>query len=720
MKTIEKTDYGICFPDRPYYPVYLANSVDAVMINILGSGDSWWENNDYSSVLPQQYCRGWYKSDRRIHDTGLVYGRLIPLFEFSSNVLINDEMIVPKNCRQYFDPQTATVTTFYSQIDNQSLQEMEVRITTFLTANHVLVEHYEFSKTPQKGASVQFFINAPSNLRLDMYPQPVKMDSFSLSIAAEQSLIVCKFSKQHIKGICLSWFDCPSANAKHEYPGRIEHTAVLKTCRIQEKQSFTRYIIVVDNEDHPDFEKEARRILKKCQSLSYKDIYNQHTSYWKKYFSSSSIKIPDPVISHIYDTGRYIMKANLHPSGFLPMGIMPYLWQGVMFWDACFAIEAMLGCGNVSEARNILEHLLVYENEGRKLARCHHSSGIRLEWTVEKQRFTDYGFLTKQIHNNAMWAHQVFNFYRYTNDIEFLKKLFPFAEGLLFFITDKFLQDTGDYIIVKRCEGVDESTVIEKVNDTWTCAITLKALMEYRDALGLLNRKPAIKSLDTIIEKLFAGLNMNVDGNGVMQSFRGGKLPHWGSLIFELFPDHPSLHPTIKKMMENYDRKLDMYNFHGVTRYAEKMFPWANWHVARILAITGDVLCMKIIENAAKYTNYFGGIPERIFYHGELFNNWFLTAHAAMVWAINGICASFSKDTLKILVPSRKKWNDVSFEKIYAGDGLIVSAEMKKGNLVYLLIENISGETKKIRCVAGNKRPFSILLNPGENEINLK
>ncbi len=398
------------------------------------------------------------------------------------------------------------------------------------------------------------------------------------------------------------------------------------------------------------------------------------------------------------------------------MGIMPYLWQGVMFWDACFSVEALTGCGNLAEAKKILEHLCVYENEARFLAKAHGCNGIRLEWTVEQNRFTKYDFLTKQIHNNSMLAYQIFLFYPQTKDEEFLKRMFHFAEQLLVFVVDGFLQDKGSHIIVKKCEGVDESTVIEKINDTWTCAITLKALMEYKSVSESAGIKPAIKNIDEIIKKLEAGLNMNIDEKKVMQSFRQGKLPHWGSLIFDLFPDHPSLKPTIEKMMENYDSKMDMYNFHGVTRYAEKMFPWANWWVVRILARNGDELCMKILENAAKYTNYHGAMPERVFYHSELFNNWFMTAHSAMVWALNGICANITGDTLRILVCCRKKWKDVQFKNIHAGDGLIVSAEMKNGRMKSLLIKNLLAE-RRIKCIAGNEKPFEILLKPGKNRI---
>lgn len=719
VKKFEKNQFGCCFPDRLYYPVYLANGVDGMMINIPGSGDCWFENLDYRVVLPLQYCAGWYKSDRRTHsNTHLVYGRMIPLFEFSSCALINDDIIVPRNCKQYFNPKTATVKTFYSQIDNETLEELEMEITTFLTSNHTLVEHYKFLKTPSTGAAVQFFINTPSRPHLDIYSESMQVDSASVEIIQKQSLMIYKMSFENLRCVAYSWMDCPSCSksSENKKEGRFV-SGWLRSCRMKAGQSFTRYLIAVDNFDSDNFEQEAEKILEECKDLSFHTIYNLHKKEWKNYFSSCCVEMPNSSISHIYDVSRYIMKANLHPSGFLPMGIMPYLWQGVMFWDACFAVKAMLGCGNIKEAKSILEHLSVYMSEGKKLACAYNSKGCRLEWTVEIKKFTDYGFITKQIHNNSMWAHTIFYFYTHTKDKTFLKKMFPIAEELLLFITDAFIEDRGSYMIVRRCEGVDESTEREKINDTWTCAITLKALIEYKDAAKILNKKPAIKNLDVIIEKLGKGLNTNIDRNGVMQSFQGGKLPHWGSLIFDLFPEHPSLKPTIIKMMENYDKEMDLYNFHGVTRYAEKMFPWANYWVARILSLKGDSTAMEILENATKWTNYFGGIPERVFYHRELYNNWFLTAHAAMVWAINGILANTTGNTLRIL-NSAEKWKDVSFRNMYAGNGLVVSAEMKNGRIIYISVKNLSKESQEVKLIIGpEKKELRVLLKPGENNI---
>jgi len=141
--------------------------------------------------------------------------------------------------------------------------------------------------------------------------------------------------------------------------------------------------------------------------------------------------------------------------------------------------------------------------------------------------------------------------------------------------------------------------------------------MDYRDAARELQRKPVISGLDEVIRKLTAGLEKNMDAKGVMQSFQGGRLPHWGSLIFDLFPGHPALKPTLAKMMENYDPGMKLYNFHGVTRYAEKCFPWGNYWAARNFSRVGDPAAHQLLANALESVNYFGAIPERVFYTGS-------------------------------------------------------------------------------------------------------
>ncbi|HCE43251.1 MAG TPA: hypothetical protein DET40_06865 [Lentisphaeria bacterium] len=702
-KDIECAAWGSRFPGKTYFPLYLANGVDAMMINLLGSGDAWFEQCDYGAPLSVQRSPGWYKSDRRTHtNQKLAYGIMFPLLEFASAPMLNGDNAVPRDSRQFFDPRNATLTTFYGQKDNETEQWMKVKVTTFLTREHVLVEHYEFLETPDSGTAIAFYLNSPSEAYLHLYERTVKMDRASLKVSPERSMMSYDFVFEKFRGGARSWFDCDSASGTAtDRKKDVFVYGSLRTRPMYKGESFTRYLAVLDNEDARNYRDAMDAAIDECRTLGYERIKRRHHKEWRAYFATSYAEIPDPSVSFLYDVGRYMLRANLHPSGFLPMGSLPYLWQGIMFWDAGFVVKALLDCGNLEEAGRILEHLHTYMPEARKLAGQFGASGARLEWTAENRKFTKYQHLVTQIHNNAWWVHIIYSYYRHTNDVKFLRRNIGVMEEFLLFVTDRFIEDCGDFAIISRCEGVDESVTNEKTNDTWTCAVTLKALEDYADAVRTLNRRPAIAKLEEIITKLRTGLDRNMDEKGIMQSFQGGRLPHWGSLIFDLFPEHPALKATLAKMMENYDPEMDLYNFHGVTRYAEKSFPWGNYWAARIFSRVGDPLAHHLLANAGKSVNYFGGLPERVFYHGELFNNWFISAHAGMVWAVNGMLANATGNTLRILGGSHKAWRDVKFKDIYAGEGLRVSAEVRHGKLTKLKVVNLFPYQRNIECLFG-------------------
>lgn len=719
---IETTPCGSRFPDKPYFPLYLGNGVDAMLINLLGSGDAWFELCDYGAPLTVQRAPGWYKCDRRTRtNRELIYGILFPLFEFASSPFLNGDLAVPRDVRQYFDPRQATLTTFYEQMDHETLEWMRVKVTTFLTREHVLVEHYEFLETPASGAAMVFFLNTPSEAYLNLYDPVVTLDSASLRVEPSKSRMTYDYAFEKYRGRACSWFDCESGEGSTS-KGKRKNCVFgsLRTRPMRRGESFTRYLVCVDNEDSGNHVSTVEATLGRCRRLGYRRVRDLHQKEWRAYFATSHVEIPDPALTFVYEVSRYLVRCNLHPSGFLPMGNLPYLWQGVMFWDAGFAMEGLMSSGNLAEARRVLDHLDAYMPAGREMApRYDGARGARLEWTVEREKFTKYPSLTMQVHNNTWWAHTIHALHHYTRDVRLLRRHFRKFEDLVVFVADHFLEDRGDHAIIRECCGPDESLASPKTNDTWTCAVTLKALMEYRDAARLLKRRPMIAELEEVIRKLGAGLDRNVDGGGVLQSFHGGRLPHWGSLIFDLFPDHPALKPTLAKMMRNYDPGMKLYNMHGVTRYAEKAFPWCSSWAARIFSRIGDPSALRLVQNALKCTNYFGGFPERIFYHGERFNNWFITAHGSLVWAVNGMLANANGDTLRILGGAHPVWRDARFEGIHAGRGLVVSAEVRRGRLLRVGIVNLDAEPREIVCVLGNTASrWRLGLRPGANRFD--
>ncbi len=707
--SFERTEWGGRFTERPYYPMVLANGVDAVSINIMGSGDTATEIWDQEKGACYSFLRsvGWFKSDRRVRvGEDIVYGNVFPLLEFSSAPILNGDTIVPRTCRQFFDPLTATLHTFIEQLDNRTLERLRVKVTTFMTREHLLVEHYEVLAAPSSGAAFAFFLGAPSVPYLALHRPIVTMDRVSLDLDEGASCMAYEYAVDSWSGRARSWFTAAAAGSsvmRNESRGWV--LGRMSTVPLQAGDCVTRYLAVVDNEDAADPAARLESIWGRCHELSYDELRAGHVSEWGDYFATSRVTLPDPAVQYVYEVSRYLLRANHHPeSGFQPVGIFPHLWQGVMFWDSAFCREAFLTCGNLAEAERILDHLARFREPARELAASLGAAGERLEWTVTSRDMTPYTPPSNQYHNNAVWAHQIFLSYPYTGDLALLAKRVDMVEALLLFVTDHCLQDCGDHLVVAKCAGLDESYDNEKVNDTWTNAITLKALIEYREALRLLSRPAAIDGLDRIIEGLSAGLQRNVDEHGVLQSFHTGALPHWGSLIFDLFPEHPALLPTLARMMENYDPEMDLYNFHGVTRYGEKAFPWATLWAARCFAGIGDARAGALLRNALASVNYFGGIPERVFYHGELYNHWFGTGHAAMVWSVNGMLASATPTTLRLLSGADPEWGEVAFENLHAGHGLVVSARISGGKLISVEVKNLLPGEREIELIHGNER----------------
>ena len=722
---IDTTEWGSRLPDKPYFPMCLANGVDSMMIDRLGSGDS--SENDYGTPLSWQRSRGWFKADRRVQTRDAYdFGILFPLFEFTSLPMLDGERAVARNCRQYFNPRKATLTSSYDQRDNESEGWLRVKVTTFLTQQHALVEHYELLETPSSGAAIVFLLNSPPQVAPHCYERAIKMDTANLEVESKKSLMKYHYTLGKFQGGAWSWFDCEAGTGGHtEKKEDVFVHGELQTRVLHGGESFTRYLVAIDNDDESDYGEALERAIRECRELGYERLRERHEKEWRDYFAASQVEIPDRGIAYVYDMSRYRMRSLLHPSGFLPAGGLPYLWQGLMFWDSCLAVAAWLGCGNAQEAGKVLAHLETYMEDARKLARRLSARGARLEWTVGITEFVRTDPIGPEpegeTYSNAVWAHAIYTYFQYTQDIRFLEEHFHIMEEYLLFLVGYTLQEQGDHFIVRTAEGIDESAT-PRVNDTHSCAVILRALMDYREAARILKRDPAIARLGEIISKLRVGLNRNVDASGVLQSFEGGRLPHRGSLIFDLFPDHPALKPTLTKMMENYDPEMKLYNFLGcITHFPLKSFPWESYHAVRDLACGGDPRAAALLQNTVESVNCFGGIPERVWYNGELFKNWFGTAPAAMVWAVNGMLTNANGSTLHILsAGAQRAWADVKFENIHAGEGLVVSAQVHGGQLISLDIVNLSSQPRDVECILGeNAGRWQFSLQPGKTRCHL-
>ena len=715
--------WGGRFPDRRYYPFYLGNGRDAMLINISGSGDGHWERAPYSAdVISKLHSIGWYKADRRAkrEDCG-VYGPLLCLGEFTACPMMLRDYVVPRDVRQYFDPKSATLTTFYSQLDHATMEKLELRIETYLTSAGILIQDIEVLQAPACGVGYAFTLGAPSPTYQNHMLPLSGPESFQVQPGREPNelVVLSRFGDMQVCGFSVVGSNQVEWGDERHVPGIKfgEREQVVEG--LSAGARLWRAVSFQDDREGGNPVQRCTEIIEEIRRDGISGLRERHLIEWEEYFSRSKVEVPDPAAQFLYDLSRYMLKANHHPSGFQPVGLLPYQWQGAMFWDAATALEAFVTSGNTAEARDIRRHVLNLLPEGRDLAAKLGNNGARIEWTKNLDSFTQYDPPSRQFHNNAVWARSfcLLNEYLAEDDASHLG---PVAEYLEFLL-DEFSKHGAATNTDLAFVGIDESMSAPKLYDTWTCAVLVKALEAYRSACELHGVQPALPQADRMIKVLREVLDGNVDEQGVLQSFRGGRLPHWGSLVFDMYPNHPSAAATIGAMSRNYDPDRDLFNFHGLNRYAERAFPWANYTVARCLAKMGRPEALQYFLHATNHVNYFGGIPERIFYHGENYIEWFSTGHAALVLGMNTMLATTVEGRLHLLGGiDTSVWHTLCYEGLNAGEGWSVSLTLKEGEIERCSVENLrKGNRKVVVNIPPLGLRFLINAKPGVNNIDL-
>ncbi len=692
---------GACFPDRPYFPVILANGVDAVTIGPVGTALS---RHDISSMtLPNASSLGWFKTDRKHFASDTSYGSSLCLADPRTFLFLGDEQFMPLKTDQVFDPRTATVTTTFGLFSNRDTGSVRVEVKTFLTDDHLLVERFRILEAPAMPVHLEFSLAMPFDSgSCDMDP-PVQARSIRSAPLKRAGGLQYSYRLCGYQGIGATWHDgaAPVIKTVGKNGSRRVVSAVL-----QAGASLTHYVAVLDNKDAGDPRRALAALVNKVRAEGYTGIYREHVANWRAYFRRSSVRLPARDLRHLYDTSLYVLRSvQDRRTGFMPMGIVPFHFQNAMFWDSWFASMAWLGCNRQAEARGMSAFWKRRLPEARAVARQLKCGGARFAWTSNREHFCRDKATVVQFHNNAVVALQVAQVWRATGDANFLREHLPVMEEALQFLFDRLVRVQGGDVALLACAGPDESVLDQKRMDTWTCAVIIKTIDEYLAAIRTLGCPPFQNILPRLRRMLWTALNRNVDRRGVLQSFEGGAHPHWGSLIFTLFPEHPARRRTLRAL-SMYDRELDGYNSHGIIHYPERVFTWTEYWVARIQAEAGERTAWERLQKNVKFTNMFGGMPERIYMHGELFKNWFMTSHAACLWAVHALLLHRDGDNLRVLTGLPEDWKTAAFDNLTTADGLRVSAAMKNGRLTRLEIINDHAEARRIRLHApGIKAP---------------
>jgi hypothetical protein len=711
---LESTERGAYFPRRPYYPLLAANGSDAILLGIAGFPDdpNWMS---YSMPLPSRISLGWFKTGRR--DYLYAHKRYgVPSSGTSAALAAPTTLLTVgrennlgvRNPHQSFDPKTRVLTTTFELTESRGKIPAKIRVTSFLTEEHLLIEHYEVLQAPQSGFRLGFQLRPafPTDMNeFCVYPKDVRHEvlprGFRFSYVYE--------SPEIPDGAAATWTDLADCTIENEGGEPV----VDRTPLIPAGGAVTHYVAVVDADDAKDFHGEIDRLREKTLTKGYEAILKEHIEQNPSGELTARVHLPEKDLEYLYDYSHYVLDASFdRESGFLPMGILPTCWQNAMFWDMWFASMAWLGSNRPDKAARISRFYRNKLGEARQLAAKMGTPGARFAWTTNRDHFEIGAENVVQFHNNAVIALQSLQVYEFTGDEEFLRESIDLVEGALLFLTEKLVKVDGGVATLRACAGLDESTSDLKGTDTWTGATYLRALELYLKSCEKLGRKPFRDSLVEIADRIRQAVDRNVDGQAVLQSFEGGMSPHWGSLIFHLFPQHPSRFATLQAL-SHYDAELDSYNSHGVAGYRGRIFTWTEFWISRLLAADEKPEGWQRLRQCAKFSDGFGSFPERVFYHGELLKQPFMSSHASYVWAMNSLLVNRQGDRLAVFTNLPAEWENVSFENLTTPDGLQVSAKLKNRKIVKLEVKNLSQQEREVDLSHPGQTGIRFSLPPG-------
>jgi alpha-L-fucosidase 2 len=343
---------------------------------------------------------------------------------------------------------------------------------------------------------------------------------------------------------------------------------------------------------------------------------------------------------------------------------------------------------------------------------------LKWDWEITHDGRKAYGVLLHQkyqVHNTASHANQIWGYYEYTRDRDFLRTFYPLLEGIARFFADCIVQEReGGGFEVGFQVGVHESP--EKVrNDGINLAGTIAVLRHCAQAAAALGIESDFsRRCNVIAEKMMSTVDALYNGRHFVASEEGNALNM--SSLAPVYPmqvvpfNDPRAQSTAHAFLEQYGGRMVG---HGGNQSG---FPWAAGVLATIFARQGQGdEAWQILQSTRPAICSFGGMSE-VVENGAWNMQYFGTAEGAVGTAIHSLLLHPAGDTIRLFPALPRAWRQAAFAGLLAG-GVAVSARFDAGrvhcclrNLTTTRLERrvqVGGETKVVQLSAEEEREVS-------------
>ena len=648
---------------RDYYPCFMGNGLDAVLIGYNGSmvpdkvgvdRCAWYKSDRYYPEERLVKVAGRFPLDKPLeHAQGSGWFEIAPLGHTWYEVFYEDRRLEILASTQRFEPHQGLLHT---RLDFGPVQ---AEVVTFLYAlESLLVEHYEFS------AEVGFEAwMAPGVWMEDGWDT----DPFK-SIRMEAEAPQGEYDLGETQGRLFLYLESADGETLIH-----ENARGLKA----RGRSFHKYFSILDNRQGPLEPAEFQKLL----APGYQRLLTEHTHFWEDYSARSRLSLPDRQFQLFYDASLYHFKAAQNRlTGGLPVNNLRRTWSSHIFWDSYYLQRALLEANRVQESREACRFLERTAGQARRHAQEEFGcDGLKWDWEITHDGRKAYGTLLHmkyQVHNNGSYANELWQHYLFTRDLSYLAEVYPLLEGLATFFMNCIVEKTGRGWEIGALVGVSESPVKVK-NEGMSLAATITILEHCGEAARLLGCETEFTrhccevavGLRRIVDLLFKGKYfVSSEGAGNANTASSGVIYPLSVIPFD---DPRSIQTAQALLADDSRRHRNGHNYN---------FPW-HWGVlATILAYqhNGDAACTAIRATRPTICQ-FGGMTE-VMEDDQWNMQYFLTAQAAVVTGLHSLMLQSRGDEIEVFPAVPAPWERCSFERLLAA-GLEVSANFENGRI---------------------------------------
>ena len=474
-----------------------------------------------------------------------------------------------------------------------------------------------------------------------------------------------------------------------------EKTVTLRT-RIQEEDTVCFYIALEDDLFQKDPYNVNTQMIEKVKNGGFATLYTETVECWNEYFSQSEVCTGDAVTDSAYRVALYHLKC-FTTRWSIPVGINNCSWDGKFFaFDEYYSFLGLLTSGRTELAKRVPAFRLrvcLEKAIGRASKHTDNAEQARFCWETSEygEELSFPGFWYDHVFHMAVVALGAFEYYEFTQDVEFLRECYRMIRACAQFYTQNMIyRDKDGGAFVGKCSDLERLGASVQNAFMTSCGIikTLECLVaaadiletdqDYRDECALL----ALKLRDCLPRddsKYLPYPECKQRSIGVF----AGKFP-----FDVLDAKDPYLIPAWEDFLANESAFGNMY------KVGKRVSSWYACWKAEAYARIGNAKEAYMAQQQALLS--LGAFHEmyEINEAGSVYRPWFSTAAGIYLSTVNEMLVQSDGENIYLLPAFPADKGEVKFCLPVKG-GAKVRVRVVDGELKECKVEMLAGVTKR-------------------------